>query len=663
MKLNDDITLSIAAAVSDVLEGKVKEEGKYPHDMFHPETGEKKVAKDEAEHKALADKGYTHDKPEVDEVAEPKAKGEKDFKDAHKTKKSGEKEDGTVVKEGTYSNDYLFDGSDKNQIKDQIKQWEKKFGVKVKTDGRMGGTVTGDNKKLEKFLMTNYDKNDTKALMTKGTIPGERGVTFKEEVTITLDEAKLKAGKGKVKVDIDHTGDGIPAAEKQFKLKFKKHSRNGYDVSGEKKNILAFLQSNLYSMDTDDIEELFPELLEAKSKFQKPQVKKAVALALKMGGNMTGAVKKIEQMVKGLSKDAEVAAALQLANESVTEEVLDEAHAINKTKTKMQEDKERYQKFFKSALKKFGVTSPGDLEGEKKKEFFNYVDKNYEADNETDKDEGTLPPALQKAIDKKNGKKTDDDEVKEETIAEASITTFTDFDDYPIEKQAKALKLKVKAMKGKGNNSQGHDKMTLTGSESDLIKYFIKYMGADRNAKFSDIKSEFNESLDEGTYHNDYLWDGSSSSDIKADIKNWTKKYPGLKFKHTGRGGGDVIGATKKIEKFLLDDPNMDKSDVKELLKHGTLGPYFGGIHFDEGTIAEAQIRTSFESDEMKNVGGDKAAKKLKIKVSFKKGKGDGMMGSDAGIFTGDEKNLVKYFQDFMGFEGKTFKELQKEYS
>ena len=65
----------------------------------------------------------------------------------------------------------------------------------------------------------------------------------------------------------------------------------------------------------------------------------------------------------------------------------------------------------------------------------------------------------------------------------------------------------------------------------------------------------------------------------------------------------------------------------------------------------------------MKNVGGDKAAKKMKIKISFKKGKGDGYGGSDAGIFTGDEKNLVKYFQDYMGFEGKTFKELQKEYS
>ena len=107
----------------------------------------------------------------------------------------------------------------------------------------------------------------------------------------------------------------------------------------------------------------------------------------------------------------------------------------------------------------------------------------------------------------------------------------------------------------------------------------------------------------------------------------------------------------------------MSKAEVKTLLSKGTLGTHFGGIHFEESTIAEAQIRTSFESDEMKNVGGDKAAKKLKIKISFKKGKGDGYMGSDAGIFTGDEKALVKYFQDFMGFEGKTFKELQKEYS
>ena len=47
--------------------------------------------------------------------------------------------------------------------------------------------------------------------------------------------------------------------------------------------------------------------------------KKAIAIAKKMGGNMTNAVKKIEKIKKGLSKDKQVAAALKKANESVNE--------------------------------------------------------------------------------------------------------------------------------------------------------------------------------------------------------------------------------------------------------------------------------------------------------------------------------------------------------
>jgi hypothetical protein len=45
-------------------------------------------------------------------------------------------------------------------------------------------------------------------------------------------------------------------------------------------------------------------------------------------------------------------------------------------------DKAAYQKFFNSALKKFGVSSPDELEGEKKKKFFDYVDKNWKGDHE-----------------------------------------------------------------------------------------------------------------------------------------------------------------------------------------------------------------------------------------------------------------------------------------
>jgi hypothetical protein len=51
----------------------------------------------------------------------------------------------------------------------------------------------------------------------------------------------------------------------------------------------------------------------------------------------------------------------------------------------VEEEKTAYQKFFDSALDKFGVDSPADFKDEeKKKEFFDYVDKNYKAENETD---------------------------------------------------------------------------------------------------------------------------------------------------------------------------------------------------------------------------------------------------------------------------------------
>ena len=42
--------------------------------------------------------------------------------------------------------------------------------------------------------------------------------------------------------------------------------------------------------------------------------------------------------------------------------------------------KEEYEKFFRAALKKFGAESPADLDDAKKKEFFNYVEKNYKGE-------------------------------------------------------------------------------------------------------------------------------------------------------------------------------------------------------------------------------------------------------------------------------------------
>ena len=47
-------------------------------------------------------------------------------------------------------------------------------------------------------------------------------------------------------------------------------------------------------------------------------------------------------------------------------------------------EEDDYKAFFKKAMKKFNVTDIGALDDAEKKDFFNYVDRNYKAKKETD---------------------------------------------------------------------------------------------------------------------------------------------------------------------------------------------------------------------------------------------------------------------------------------
>ena len=51
------------------------------------------------------------------------------------------------------------------------------------------------------------------------------------------------------------------------------------------------------------------------------------------------------------------------------------------SETKFTIEQGDYEEFFKSAMKKFGIKSPADLDDDEKKKFFNYVDKNYKERN------------------------------------------------------------------------------------------------------------------------------------------------------------------------------------------------------------------------------------------------------------------------------------------
>ena len=93
---------------------------------------------------------------------------------------------------------------------------------------------------------------------------------------------KVKPGKGKGTADVDYIGDSdlTKKLEKKFKVKIKSSGRTSADIIGNKANIIKLLQSDAYMMDDEDIEELYPDLLEGviseglSKKLSNPEIKK-----------------------------------------------------------------------------------------------------------------------------------------------------------------------------------------------------------------------------------------------------------------------------------------------------------------------------------------------------------------------------------------------------
>jgi len=73
-----------------------------------------------------------------------------------------------------------------------------------------------------------------------------------------------------------------------------------------------------------------------------------------------------------------------------------------------------YQKFFKKKLKAYNISSPSELDDEKKKKFFDEIKKEWTSGKgEKKTNEGELPPALKKAIEAKKKKDGDDGDGEE----------------------------------------------------------------------------------------------------------------------------------------------------------------------------------------------------------------------------------------------------------
>jgi hypothetical protein len=158
-------------------------------------------------------------------------------------------------------------------------------------------------------------------------------------------------------------------------------------------------------------------------------------------------------------------------------------------------DKEKYQKFFQSALKKFGVDSPADLDGEKKKEFFNYVDKNYKGDHEeeVDLEEQDIKIVLDNVPDKDFDKFVKKNKLKTRyDFPGASKVAGVNSDEIEVSGDKRAIE---KLLKLRNNDSLKNYKLnsrtkTYT-SESDLKEY-IQADGTRRKVKEGDQRRKEN---------------------------------------------------------------------------------------------------------------------------------------------------------------------------
>lgn len=106
----------------------------------------------------------------------------------------------------------------------------------------------------------------------------------------------------------------------------------------------------------------------------------------------------------------------------------------------LQEEETAYEKFFKKALKKFGVSSPGEFKSdEEKKKFFDYIDKEYKSD-----------------VEKETGKEDPDADDEEKVAREKNETVDIDIakeNEKVAQSKAKlaALRKKKQSMRASGS--------------------------------------------------------------------------------------------------------------------------------------------------------------------------------------------------------------------
>jgi hypothetical protein len=146
-------------------------------------------------------------------------------------------------------------------------------------------------------------------------------------------------------------------------------------------------------VDMDDKSYKNALMLAKKAKLNPFSKKTSTGMELSVFGDNKDIMKFIKTLPEQYNEETKMSNWKEIIESKIEEKIM--------ARLQNEEDSD-YQEFFKKALEKFGVESPAELESdEKKKEFFDYVDKNWKGDNEKAEDteaSDTLEPEKKKKL-------------------------------------------------------------------------------------------------------------------------------------------------------------------------------------------------------------------------------------------------------------------------
>jgi len=208
----------------------------------------------------------------------------------------------------------------------------------------------------------------------------------------------------------------------------------------------------------------------------------------------------------------------------------------------LSDEQKEFQAFFRKMLKKFGVSSPAELKGDKKKEFFNAVDKGFKSDAE----KAGIPEARDDFINRVKGNA----KLRRDLVRRVTPMIEAEDDEDP------------EAMtKGAATDPE------ISGKKSELVIEFpnnVRVQFNCRREEVEDIKTRAQELHDEGL----------ETTEVAAKI---SEEFPGCTF--------EIEGGSAEEKNNKKNGKNDKKATESKKKVRESFTNYVAGLNVDAGKV------------------------------------------------------------------------------